>query len=365
MKFISDYRDKEIVKRYLALILKQVQREYKIMEVCGGHTMAIHRFGLPQILPKNVKLLSGPGCPVCVTQKRYIDKAIELSKDTDHVICTFGDLIRVPGSFSSLEKQKAENSNIRIVYSVMEALDYAIANQNNKVIFLAIGFETTAPSTAVAIVRASELKLKNFFVLSAHKLMPPAMKAIIDYGVKIDGYLCPGHVSTITGSNIYNFIPQKYKLGCVVSGFEPIDILQSIYMLLVQFNENKPKVEIQYKRAVTVEGNLKALNFIQTVFEPADDNWRGIGNIEKSGLKIRPEFSAFDADVQFSLSEIITIEDKGCICGEILKGLKTPLDCPMFNKSCKPENPVGACMVSSEGACQAYYKFRLTNQNAF
>jgi hydrogenase expression/formation protein HypD len=327
--------------------------------------MAIHRFGLPQILPENVKLISGPGCPVCVTQKRFIDIAIELSKDPANIICTFGDLIRVPGSFSSLEKQKAENSNIRIVYSVMEALNLAAANKNKKIIFLAIGFETTAPSTAVAIIRASELKLKNFFVLSAHKLMPPAMKAIIDFGVRIDGYLCPGHVSAITGSIIYNFIPEKYKLGCVVSGFEPVDILQSIYLLLMQFNEQNPKVEIQYKRAVTIEGNKKALYFMQKVFEPADDNWRGIGIIENSGLKIRSEFSSLDAEVQFSLPDLITIEDKGCICGEILKGLKTPLNCPMFNKSCKPENPVGACMVSSEGACQAFYKFRLNDLNTF
>jgi hydrogenase expression/formation protein HypD len=364
MKFISDYRDKATVERYLTLIRKKAINEYSIMEVCGGHTMAIHKFGLPDLLPENVKLLSGPGCPVCVTQKNYIDKAIELSKNQDVIICTFGDLIRVPGSFSSLEKQKAENANIRMVYSVMEAVDLAIENKNKRIIFLAIGFETTAPSTAVAIVRASELKLKNFFVLSAHKLMPPAMSAIIDFGVKINGYLCPGHVSTITGSNIFNFIPEKYKLGCVVSGFEPIDILQSIYMLLLQFNENKPKVEIQYKRAVTAEGNTKAQQYMQTVFEPADDNWRGIGIIEKSGLRIRPEYELFDAEVQYSFPDLVTIEDKGCICGEILKGLKTPVDCPMFNKNCKPENPVGACMVSSEGACQAYYKYRLNNLNA-
>jgi hydrogenase expression/formation protein HypD len=363
MKFISDYRNKETVDRLLALILRKASGSYTFMEVCGGHTMAIHRFGLPDLLPQNVKLISGPGCPVCVTPKKYIDTAIELSKNPEHIICTYGDLIRVPGSYSSLEIQNAENSNIRIVLSVLDAVELAKEHKNKNIIFLAIGFETTAPATAVAIVKASELKLKNFFVLSSHKLMPPAMKAIVDIGVKINGYLCPGHVSTITGSSIYNFIPEKYKLGCVVSGFEPVDILQSIYMLIEQCNHNDPKVEIQYKRAVTIEGNLKAQEFLQKVFIPANDEWRGIGVIEKSGLAIRNEFSAFDASVQFPLPNVKTVEDKGCICGEILKGLKTPFDCKLFARTCRPDHPVGACMVSSEGACQAFYKFRKEKQN--
>jgi hydrogenase expression/formation protein HypD len=363
MKYISEYRDNQQVNGYIKAISAICTREYTIMEVCGGHTMAIHRFGIPGLLPNEIKLVSGPGCPVCVTDRSFIDKAIELTQNQDNLICTFGDLIRVPGSFSSLEKQKAEYDNVRIVYSILEALDLAVKNDSKNVIFLAIGFETTAPSTAVAILKACELRLNNFFILSAHKVMPPAMKAIVDFGVKIDGYLCPGHVSTITGSKIFNFIPEVYKLGCVVSGFEPLDILQSIYLLVAQLENNEPKVEIQYKRAVTVDGNVKAQKIMESVFKPGDDYWRGLGIIPLSGLKIKEKFDFLNAEKKFSFSYKSLPEKPGCICGEILKGTKTPLDCNLFNKVCTPENPIGACMVSGEGACQAFYKFNRINNS--
>ena len=254
------------------------------MEVCGGHTAAIRRFGIPSLLPGNVKLISGPGCPVCVTGTDFIDKAIAYSKMKDVIITTFGDLIRVPGSISSLEKEKASGADIRIVLSGLDALEIARSNCEKKIIFLGIGFETTAPGTAVTIKLAEKENLKNFFLLSAHKLMPPAMEAIIKEGVRLDGFICPGHVAAITGSSIFNFIPGRFNLSCVVTGFEPSDILQSILMLIKQVNQRTPKVEIQYNRAVTHDGNSIAQRLLNEVFEPCDTSWRGLGLIPLSGL---------------------------------------------------------------------------------
>jgi len=357
VKYIDEYRNKNHVKTILKSIEAISKENVSLMEVCGGHTWAIQKFGIPSLLPENINLMSGPGCPVCVTSKQFIDHAIAYSRLDNLIITTFGDLIRVPGSTSSLEKEKSNGADIRIVYSILDALKIADDNPNKKIVFLGIGFETTAPGTARGIKNAYEKNTDNFFVLSSHKIMPPAMGALIDEGVKIDGYIAPGHVSTITGSGIYQNIPQKFNVGCVISGFEPVDILQSIYMLLKQINDKKFDVEIQYKRVVKPEGNKIALQIMNEVFTLKDDWWRGFGVIPESGLGIDNKYSKFDASKMIDVEVEDTIEEKGCICGEILKGLKKPYDCKLFGKICTSMNPVGACMVSHEGACNAYFRF--------
>ena len=299
MKYIDEFRNKNLIMNLAVLIRKSVIRNYTFMEVCGGHTAAIHRFGIPFLLPDNVRLISGPGCPVCVTGTDFIDKAIAYSKMEKVIICTFGDLLRVPGTVSSLEKEKAAGADVRIVLSGLDALDIARMNPENKVIFLGIGFETTAPGTAATIKQAEKENIENFFLLSAHKVMPPAMEAIIKDGVNIDGFICPGHVATITGSSIFEFIPESFYLGCVVAGFEPADLLQSILMLIRQVNQNDPKVEIQYNRAVTLQGNLIAQKLMSEVFEPCDVPWRGFGIIPFSGLMLRKNFERFDIEISF------------------------------------------------------------------
>jgi hydrogenase expression/formation protein HypD len=357
MKYIEEYRDKGLILKLSDHIKKSVTRNYDFMEVCGGNTSAIHHFGIPSLLPPEISLISGPGCPVCVTATDFIDKAIAYSQRENVTIITFGDLIRVPGSSSSLEKEKTRGADIRIVFSGLEALNIAKSEPDKIVIFLGIGFETTAPGTAVTVRTAREEGLENFLLLSAHKVMPPVMDAIVKDGIKIDGFICPGHVATITGSHIFNFLPEKYKLGCVIAGFEPTDLLQSVLMLVRQINTKSPDVEIQYSRAVTPDGNLIAQNQLSEVFEPCDANWRGFGNISASGLRLRKEYAAFDAEKRIP---VIIQKHRGnpsCICGDILRGLKKPDDCSLFRKACTPENPVGACMVSSEGACNSYFKY--------
>jgi hydrogenase expression/formation protein HypD len=357
MKYISEFRDTKQVKELSNIIHKISKKEISIMEVCGSHTMAIHRFGIKDLLPSNIKLISGPGCPVCVTAIDFIDKAIELAKMEDAIITTFGDLIKVPGSYSTLEKEKAAGADVRIVYSILEAIDLAITHTDKNIVFLAIGFETTTPATAAGIMKTQEMNLKNFTVLCAHKIMPPPMKAIIEEGIKTDGFLAPGHVSVITGIEMYNFIVDKFHKGVVVSGFEPIDILQSILMLVKQLEENKPKVEIQYTRVVKPEGNQKARDLVENVFDFTDASWRGLGTIKQSALKIRTEFEQFDSEKVFNIKIRKPIEPKGCICGQVLKGLNRPSDCKLFGKVCTPENPTGACMVSSEGACNVFFRY--------
>jgi hydrogenase expression/formation protein HypD len=275
----------------------------------------------------------------------------------DVIITTYGDLIRVPGSTSTLDQEKAKGADVRMVYSVMDSLSIAKANPDKKVVFLGIGFETTAPASATAILGAHRQNLKNFHLLSSHKIMPPALAALVDEGIKINGYIAPGHVTTITGISIYRDVVEKYRLGCVVSGFEPVDLLEAIYMLVRQHEDNDQKVEIQYKRAVKPEGNLKAIELTNMVFELRDDWWRGLGVLPKSGLKIRAKYAAFDAERVLEVTVEPTKEEKGCICGEILKGLKSPKDCKLFAKGCTPQNPVGPCMVSNEGACHAFYRY--------
>ncbi len=357
MKYIDEYRDRSLAQKISREIEKISTSPLAFMEVCGGHTMAVQKFGIPSLLPGHISLLSGPGCPVCVSGNRFIDQAVALSRREDVTITTFGDLVRVPGSSSSLEKEKAKGADIRIVYSVLDALRIAQENSSRKVVFLGIGFETTAPTSAAAIAKALEKNIQNFFLLSSHKVMPPAMEALIDEGVNLDGYIAPGHVSTITGSGIYHDIPEKYGLGCVISGFEPVDLLQSVYMLIRQCEAGTPMVEIQYKRAVKEEGNMKAQKLLSEVFEPADEWWRGLGILKDSGLKLREKYRHFDAD-QINVDIEETKEPKGCICGEILKGMKTPKDCKLFGKVCDPSRPVGACMVSNEGACNAWYRYK-------
>lgn len=357
MKYIDEYRDKELVLKIVNEIKKISKKNVSFMEVCGGHTMAIQKFGIPSLLPPTIELLSGPGCPVCVSSREYIDKAIAFSRLDDVIITTYGDLIRVPGSTSSLDKEKANGANVKIVYSVLDALKIAKENPAKKVIFLGIGFETTAPASALGIIKAYEQNINNFFLFSSHKIMPPAMEALIDEGVKIDGYIAPGHVSVITGSAIYKDIPSKFGLACVISGFEPVDLLHTIYMLVKQVEENNPKVEIQYTRAVKPEGNLLAQKSMNEVFELGPDWWRGLGVIPESGLKVREKYRSFDAEANINVEVEETREDKGCICGEILKGLKKPKDCKLFAKACTPSDPVGACMVSHEGSCAAYYRY--------
>jgi len=357
MRYIDEYRDKEKVRTLAELIKKTSKKEVAFMEVCGGHTMAIQKFGIPSLLPDNVRLISGPGCPVCVTGRNYIDRAVAYSRLPDVIITTYGDLIRVPGSTSSLDNEKARGADIRIVYSILDALSVARDNPAKKVVFLGIGFETTSPATAAGILNAGKERLENFYVYSAHKVMPPAMEALIDEGVKIHGYIAPGHVSTITGTEMYNSIPEKFGLGCVISGFEPVDLLQSVYMLVKQIETSRPAVEIQYKRAVRNEGNLKAKAMLDEVFELRDDWWRGLGVLTNSGMGIREKYGSFDAEKQLYVEVEPTLEEIGCICGEVLKGLKTPKDCKLFATVCDPSNPVGACMVSNEGACHAFYRY--------
>ncbi|HQQ11713.1 MAG TPA: hydrogenase formation protein HypD [Bacteroidales bacterium] len=358
MQYIDEYRDKEKIISLSNRIKFESRSPLRIMEVCGGHTMAIQRFGIPSLLPEHIELVSGPGCPVCVTDRAYIDKAIAYARQSDVIITTFGDLIRVPGSSSTLDREKAMGADVRIVYSILDALTIAKKNRKKKIIFLGIGFETTSPGTAAGIIKAQMAGLFNFYVLSAHKIMPPPMAALIEQGVKIDGYLGPGHVSTITGSAMYQFIPERFNLGVVISGFEPLDILQSIYMLVLQYENKQPKVEIQYNRVVRPEGNIKALELLDEVFELRDDWWRGLGILPASGMDIRPKYESFDAEKQIPVQVEPTREDKGCICGKILKGIANPSDCKLFGKACTPADPAGACMVSNEGACAAHYRFK-------
>jgi hydrogenase expression/formation protein HypD len=357
MKYITEYRDKHLIDELAARIKQISHREVCFMEVCGSHTMSIHRFGIKSLLPKNIRLISGPGCPVCVTGKDYIDKAIWLSRKSKTIITTFGDLIKVPGSDSSLEKARAEGADVRVVYSILDALELAESNPGFKIIFLAIGFETTAPSTASGVAQAKAKNLRNFYLLTAHKVMPPAMLAIIDDDIGVNGFLAPGHVSVITGSSIYEFIPSGHQRGVVISGFEPVDVMQSIFMLVNQVESGNFKVEIQYKRAVKPEGNLKAKKLMQQVFRPGDAVWRGLGVLPDSALYLNDEHKDFDAERVFEINVPPTEEPKGCLCGDILRGIKQPNDCKLFGNVCIPENPVGACMVSSEGACNVFYKY--------
>ena len=358
MKYLDEYRDRNLVEKLIRSIERDSKLKIRIMEVCGGHTMAIRKYGIQHMLPENIELLSGPGCPVCVTDRTSIDKAIKLARIPGTIIATYGDLIRVPGSDSNLNQEKALGADVRVVVSTLDALAIARENTNKQVVFIGIGFETTTPSSAVVLSEALRLGIGNFYLLSMHKVMPPAMAALIEQGIRIDGYIGPGHVTTIAGAGMYGPLVERFGISVVVSGFEPTDILQSIYMLVKMKEEGRSGTEIQYKRAVTPEGNLKARKLVEQFFEPATDTWRGLGPISGSGMRIRSTWKSFDADLNFDLRVDPVPEPEGCICGEVLRGLKNPDQCRLFGRFCTPANPVGACMVSGEGACQAYFNYR-------
>ena len=358
MKFVDEFRDKSIAQGIVEKIKGFDSFKVNLMEVCGTHTMVIFKQGLKGMLPKNVNLLSGPGCPVCVTSQEDIDKAIVLARDKEVIITTFGDMIRVPGTNSSLEQEKADGADVRIIYSPSEALKVARENPARKVVFLAIGFETTSPLIAASLLDAQKEKIDNFFVFATHKLIPPAMEVLSkSKEVNIDGFICPGHVSVTIGSDAYRFIAENYNLPCVIGGFEPLDVLQSIYMLLKQIKERRARVEIEYFRAVHPQGNRIAQQLISEVFEVTDVRWRGLGIIPKSGLRLKEEFSDFDAEREFQPKVKRSKENPDCACGQVLKGIKKPTQCKLYRRICTPEKPYGPCMVSSEGTCAAYYKY--------
>ncbi|MFH0790667.1 MAG: hydrogenase formation protein HypD [Candidatus Omnitrophota bacterium] len=358
MKYIDEFRDRKLAGKILAEINKLNLKRLNLMEVCGTHTMAIFRNGLKQLLPENINLISGPGCPVCVTSQIDIDKMIALARQSNIIITTFGDMLRVPGSKSSLEKERANGAEIRIVYSPLDALEIARQNKNKTVIFLGVGFETTSPAVASAVDDAKNNKIKNFFLYSNHKLIPPAMQALLkNKQIRLDGFICPGHVSTIIGSKAYEFIARDYHIPCVISGFEPVDILESILLLCRQVSRKTCLVEIQYKRAVHTKGNLLAQRLLKKVFQITDAQWRGLGTIKDSGYKLNKTYKRFDAQERFILKINKSEEKPGCLCGKVLCGLSNPNECGLFAKGCTPENPYGPCMVSSEGTCAAWYKY--------
>ena len=328
------------------------------MEFCGGHTVAIFKHGLRQLLPEHIRMLSGPGCPVCVTAAADLDKAIALARQPGVIVTSFGDMIRVPGSRSSLQQAKAEGADVRVVYSAQDAITTAGENPSKSVVFVGIGFETTAPTIAAAILQAQAEGIQNFHVLSLHKLCPPIMKALLDLGeVRLDGIICPGHVSAVIGSEPYNFIPEDYKIAGAVAGFEPVDILLAVDRLVEQIEAGQPKIDIAYRRGVRPEGNRAAIRLMEQVFEVADAGWRGIGMVPGSGLAIRKDYEQYDADKKFSVEPGPAVEPEGCICGGILRGVSTPPECRLFGGACTPQHPVGPCMVSSEGSCATYYHY--------
>ena len=357
MKYIDEFRDRKLIDKLALRIRRSVAggHKYKFMEVCGTHTMAIFRFSLRDLLPENIKLISGPGCPVCVTPNDYLDRAIAIAKLPNVIIATFGDMLRVPGSKSNLEKEKAGGRAIKTVYSTDDALEVARRNPAKEIVFLGVGFETTSPTVAASIITAKREGINNYSVLSAHKTMPEVLEELVkDRSIQVDGFLLPGHVSAVIGSRPYEFLAKRYGIRSVVAGFEPTDILEAILMLIEQ---KDPKVEIQYKRFIRAGGNPAARKITEKVFEQSSSIWRGIGLVASSGLKIRRAYSRFDASVRFNIKVVPAREKKGCICGQVLKGIKAPPECGLFGRSCNPENPVGACMVSSEGTCAAYYKY--------
>ena len=332
-------------------------RPMTFMEVCGTHTMAIARYGLRELLPPEIKLISGPGCPVCVTPNDYLDHAIALSGERDRVIVTFGDMLRVPGSSQSLESARTQGADVRVVTSTIEAVAMAETHPQKEIVFLGVGFETTAPTVAAAIIDAKTRGLKNFSVLTAHKTMPMPLRALSGDHLGVNGYILPGHVSAIIGTAPYAFLPEDYGLGGVVSGFEPVDILDSIRHLAVQVQQQRAEIENQYSRVVRPEGNAAAIRLINTVFKPVDARWRGLGEIAQSGLAISAEYADYDAALKFEVQVSDFKEPEGCRCGEILKGRIEPPACGLYGTRCTPEHPVGACMVSSEGTCAAHYRF--------
>jgi len=359
VKFVDEYRDAPRARQLAEAIRRSTTRPWSIMEVCGGQTHAIVRFALDEMLPREITLIHGPGCPVCVTPIEILDKAIAIASRPEVTFCSFGDMLRVPGSEKDLLTVKSEGGDVRIVYSPMDALKLARERPDRQVVFFAVGFETTAPANAMAVTQAAKLGIENFSVLVSHVLVPPAMRAVLASPAnRVQGFLAAGHVCAVMGTSEYGPIADEYHVPVVVTGFEPLDILQGLAMCIKQLEAGRAEVEIAYARAVRPEGNRPAIGQIEAVFQTVDRKWRGIGEIPSSGLALREAYASYDAERRFGVGQITAEEPAECIAGEVLQGHKKPHDCPAFGIRCTPEHPLGAPMVSGEGACAAYYRYR-------
>jgi len=358
VKYLDEYRDRRAAERYARILQTLAKNPWTVMEICGGQTHAIVRFGLDQLIPKTISLVHGPGCPVCVTPLELIDRAIAIARKPEVIFCSFGDMLRVPGSQSSLQEARAQGADVRVVYSPLDAVELARQTPQRQVVFFAVGFETTAPMSAMAASLARRSGLKNFSLLVAHVLVPPAMEAILSSpDNKVQGFLAAGHVCTISGCAEYAPLAAKYRVPIVVTGFEPLDILQGLAMLVRQLERGQCEVQNQYARSVRAGGNAAAQALLHEVYEPCLRQWRGIGPIPASGLRLREAFADLDAEQRFEVAQIAAAEPKDCLAGEVLRGLRKPHECPAFGALCTPEHPLGAPMVSSEGACAAYHRY--------
>jgi hydrogenase expression/formation protein HypD len=360
MKFIDEFRDKDLVQEIVRRLKRLAAAPATIMEVCGTHTMAAARFGLKSLLPEQVQLISGPGCPVCVTDQTDIDAFLALGDEPGVILTSFGDMLRVPGSRTSLERRRAQGAEVRVVYSPLDAVELARQTPGKQVVFFGVGFETTMPAVAMAITLAASLQLENFSVLCVHKTMPAALGALLaSDDLRVSGLLCPGHVTTIIGASAYDFIPRDFGIPCAVTGFEPLDMLLGIEAILRQLHEGVARVDNVYTRAVQVQPNPRAQALLSEVFAPCDAQWRGLGVIPGSGVTIRPAYARFDARVRFPQvwEHLAPAAASPCRCGEVLRGVLRPRECPLFHKACTPSQPLGPCMVSSEGACAAAYRY--------
>ena len=358
MRYLDEFRDPRLAEAMLKRIVAECDRPLRFMEVCGTHTVAIFRSGIRQLLPPQISLLSGPGCPVCVTSQHDIDYAIELAGQPGVILATYGDMMKVAGTRSSLMQERAAGRDVRVVYSAADAVQLAADNPGRQVIFLGVGFETTAPTAALSVLEAAERGLRNYRMFSVHKVIGPPLRALLNSGeVQLHGFILPGHVSTIIGTSPYQFLVSEYSMPGVITGFEPLDILQSVHMLITQVANGRPSIEIQYRRAVRTEGNTAAQAIMEKVFAPVDAVWRGLGLIPQSGLRLREEYAEFDAERAYAVDVSYSREPKGCRCGEVLRGVVSPKQCPLFADTCTPEHAIGPCMVSSEGTCAAYYRY--------
>jgi hydrogenase expression/formation protein HypD len=365
MRYVDEYRGEREARRFAHAIRQRVTRPWTLMEICGGQTHSIIRYGIDQLLPPEVSLVHGPGCPVCVTPVELIDRAIAIARLPDVILTSFGDMLRVPGSTTDLLRAKSEGADVRMVYSPLDAVRLAQENLGRQVVFFAVGFETTAPANAMAVWQAAGQGLKNFSMLSAHVLVPPAMQAILNAPDNVvQGFLAAGHVCTVMGTWQYEPIAEHFGVPIVVTGFEPLDLLQGLHMALAALEEGRSGVENQYRRSVVREGNVPAQRLLDRVFEPCDRQWRGIGTIAASGLRLTPALAAFDAELRFDVQSVTAAESPECIAGSVLRGIVKPVDCPAFGTRCTPERPLGAPMVSSEGACAAYYRYGRSGQAA-
>jgi hydrogenase expression/formation protein HypD len=359
LKYVDEYRDSQIALAIAERIARRVTRPWVLMEVCGGQTHTLMRYGIDELLPKEIELVHGPGCPVCVTPLEMVDRAIRIASLPGVIFTSYGDMLRVPGSQLDLFQARANGADVRIVYSPLEALKIARANPNRRIVFFGVGFETTAPANAMAVWQAKREGLTNFSMIVAHVLVPPAMRLILRSPTnRVQGFIGPGHVCTVMGFQEYEELSKEFRVPIVVGGFEPLDLLEAIAMLAAQLEEGRAEIENQYSRSVNYEGNLTAQRILREVFEVSDRKWRGIGSIESSGYRLRDEYAAFDAERVFGLEDLNAEEPKECISALVLQGLKKPVDCPAFGTRCTPMKPLGAPMVSTEGACAAYYQYR-------